>query len=133
MTTPFKTELTQNRNVSGEQKYCITSPVPDKGLIHESFRKYAALVGSELNLPAFFTPQESEFALQVERGLAFAAQMVKAQQTDMDYVGRLMEVASRPGLREMRVIERFGIQRPVYRPLLIYAWLTAFELRYETL
>jgi len=38
-----------------------------------------------------------------------------------------------PQLHELSIVDRIGHQRPLYRPLLVYAWLMAFRIRYETL
>ncbi len=70
---------------------------------------------------------ESASAVQVERGI------VLARPDDVASVERLIELSSSLRLADLAVIDASGSHRPVYRPLLVYAWLSAFRRSYETL
>jgi len=48
-------------------------------------------------------------------------------------VERLIEITRGGRLDTIAIVDRLGHHRPIYRPLLIYAWLSAFSLRYEDL
>ena len=100
----------------------------------ERLRRFERLVQAQIVLPSAFTPvTESQFAIQAERGLVLPAELIGSAVADETLVGRLIEIAARHRLDEMLVLDAAGQQRKVYRPLLVYAWLTAFQLRYETL
>src|SRR5438552_274821 len=101
------------------------------------FRRYAQLIESQLTASAAavtFTPSaESTSAVQVERGLVLPYCFTEASRDDAALLDRLIELSRWPRAAEVAVVDAAGHHRPVYRPLLIYAWLVAFRLRYETL
>jgi hypothetical protein len=102
--------------------------------VRERLTRFAGLVQAELMLPEELRmAAESQFALQVERGLVLPIAVIGSGISEEPYVQRLIELANLPHLGEMLVVDASGQQRKVYRPLLIYAWLTAFQLRYESL
>ena len=81
----------------------------------------------EANLEA-----ENAELVQVERGAVLHAAMTTNPMRD-HWVERLVVLALAGGERHVKVVDRLGHQRAVYRPLLIYAWLLAFKLEYERL
>ncbi len=73
-------------------------------------------------------------ALQVERGLVYPAALSNPASTNLPrYVDRLTDLTSFPRAEAMKIVDQHQHTRPVYRPLLLYAWLQAFRLAYETL
>jgi hypothetical protein len=99
------------------------------------FRRYAGLIRSSLaNAGAFAPEAESATAVQVERGVVFAQAMIDPRTPDLgSRVNRLIELSTSDRLTSMAVVDRSGHHRPVYRGLLVYSWLQAFGLVYETL
>jgi hypothetical protein len=51
---------------------------------------------------------------------------------DESAVGRLIELSTSDRLSEINVLDSTGHHRPVYRGLLVYSWLQAYQLLYET-
>src|SRR2546430_6515558 len=104
----------------------IITPVPDTADLLARFTKYhhliESLMRSSLRSPSL--DAESATAIQVERGSIIAG-------GDAALVERLIEVAKSERLSTMAVIDSAGHLRPVYRPLLVYAWLCAFRAQYE--
>jgi len=102
----------------------------DAPAILDSFRRYAALIRERVGTVfPFSAEREGADAVQVERGVVFPAALTNAGLLP-PYVDRLLEVG---GLLPVTVVDRGGQQRPVYRSLLVYAWLQAFRAAYETL
>ncbi len=99
------------------------------------FRRYAALLDSMIPADAAFSPTtESATSIQVERGMVFPRAMKGASESgDGGLVERLIEVTSTGTIDRLAVVDRGGHHRPVYRPLLVYSWLQAFRIMYETL
>lgn len=96
------------------------------------FRRYAALLESMIPAePAFASTAEGATSIQVERGVVFPRVMKGAG--DGGLVERLIEVTSTGAIERLVVVDRAGHHRPVYRPLLVYCWLQAFRIVYETL
>lgn len=81
--------------------------------------------------PAFFPSAESATSIQVERGIVLPR--VMKGQTDGGVIERLIGVTSTAPIARLAVVDRGGHHRPVYRPLLVYCWLQAFRIVYETL
>jgi hypothetical protein len=98
------------------------------------FRRYERLLRAALpaTLP-FQSTSESATAVQVERGLVFPAAMRAVDASLSPYVDRLLELSGSDRLPGLAVIDGGAHHRPVYRPLLVYSWLQAFRIVYETL
>jgi hypothetical protein len=105
----------------------------------DAFRRYADLIAPMLTTPATFAARaETASTVQVERGGALLAAAVGASSAGAadDHVEpaeRLIELANAAVLDRLTVVDARGHARAVYLPLLVYAWLTTFRLRYETL
>jgi hypothetical protein len=98
-----------------------------------SFRRYAELIRPMLDEAADFSPQaESATAIQVERGIIFPL-LMKNPSGQFNAAERLIEISTSDRLSAIAVIDRSGHHRPIYRGLLVYSWLRAFGLIYETL
>ena len=81
---------------------------------------------------------EAPATIQVERGGALLASAVAGNTAGIDVaaVDRLVELATTAtpaDLAQVAVVDAAGHARPVYRPLLIYAWLLSYRVGYETL
>jgi len=97
-------------------------------------RRYREIVRSLMSPTSAFQPEsESGTAVQVERGTVFAMLLIDRGEKDMSRVERLIELSRSPRLTHIAVVDRTGHHRPIYRPLLTYAWLQAFRMSYETL
>jgi hypothetical protein len=106
----------------------------DAGDWLESFRRYAQMLRSAIPAqPLFAATVESATGVQVERGVVLPAAMTSRDANFAPYVGRLLELSGSDRLPALAIIDREGHHRPAYRPLLVYAWLQAFRLVYETL
>jgi hypothetical protein len=92
--------------------------------------KYDAIVADLLHdAPPLEFARGTAMAVQVERGAALFRDAADTAAAD-----RLIELSARPELLEgVAVIDAAGHARPVYRPLLIYAWLMAYRQAYESL
>ena len=104
----------------------------------QTFRKYAALVTGALNARAgdsFRPAAEGDTAVQVERGTVYAAALVGRPRdvVPVDRIDRLVRLASGGPPGAVVVVDAAGHHRPVYRPLLVYAWLQSYKLLYEVL
>lgn len=99
----------------------------------ETFARYAALIkGLGMNA-SFQTREESATAIQVERGTILSAALDDPKTIDPAIVGRLIELSRQGSLARFAVVDATGHHRPVYRALLVYAFLQSFRLAYETL
>ena len=110
--------------------------MPDAATTLADFRRYAAILESVLPAdPAFSPTAESATSIQVERGCILPQVMKNAAQPDGggSMIDRLIEVTAIGAFDRFAVVDRGGHHRPVYRPLLVYCWLQAFRLAYETL
>ncbi len=104
----------------------------DTAAILADFRRSAGLIDSMISAePSFAPTTESQTAIQVERGTVLPRVMKGA--TAEGLVERLIEVTSAGSIERFAVVDAAGHHRPVYRPLLVYCWLQAFRLSYETL
>jgi hypothetical protein len=98
------------------------------------FRRYAHLLRDALPAqPAFAPASESATGVQVERGGVFAAALKSRDANLTPYIDRLLELSSSDRLPSLAIIDQGAHHRPAYRPLLVYSWLQAFRLVYETL
>lgn len=99
--------------------------------VGQDFRRYGGLIAGMLQAPPTFEPRaESASAVQVERGIVLASLDVGSPR---DAVGRLVDLARTGRLADVQVVDAAGHARPVYRPLLIYAWLLSYKQAFETL
>ena len=98
------------------------------------FRGYGQMLRSAIPAQPVFAPTaESATGVQVERGVVFAAALKSRETIFTPYVDRLLELSGSDRLPALAIIDREGHHRPAYRPLLVYTWLQAFRLVYETL
>src|SRR5690242_9951230 len=113
--------------------------------VQQDFRRYATLIEAALpgQLP-FHARVESATSAQVERGTIYPlALRHRVDESSLERVDRLVRLAAPPQspeagsplsvLASVAVIDRSGVRRPEYRPLLVYSWLQSFRLLYETL
>ncbi len=97
-------------------------------------RRYAQLLASLIAAPPPFAPEaEAASALQVERGVIFPLLLSDPLSTELTRVHRMIELSRLDRLAHIAIVDRTGHHRPIYRPLLVYAWLAAFRLVYESL
>jgi hypothetical protein len=102
--------------------------------LRTDFSRYARLIEDRLRDATFTPPAESATTVRIERGIVLAqALLATPPSSDMDPVDRLIELANSQRIGQIAVLDAAGHRRAVYRPLLVYAWLRAFALRYETL
>jgi hypothetical protein len=95
------------------------------------FRRYATLI-EPLLTPSPFTPtSESATAVQVERGSIFPLLLAKSPPDAR--VERLIELTRAGGLHRVAVIDAAAHHRPLYRPILVYAFIQSFRTVYEQL
>ena len=112
--------------------------MPEAAVTLEMFSRYAALIRPLIVLDESFDPSAEQAAsLQVERGelfplaLGFGPEEPEALSARAE---RLIELARYPErLGTIAVVDRRDHHRPVYRPILIYAFLQSFRLLYERL
>jgi hypothetical protein len=97
-------------------------------------KRYADLIASQLRPPfTFAAGAESATAVQVERGIVYPAALLDPASLDISPTDRLVELATSDRLASLAVVDRAGHHRPAYGSVLVYAWLQAFRLAYETL
>jgi hypothetical protein len=114
--------------------------------VQQELRRYARLI--EAALPAavpFRADAETATAVQVERGTIFPLSLLRrSDDAPLERVDRLIRLAAPPPagtelpsplpvLASIAVVDRSGVRRPEYRPLLVYACVQALRVRYETL
>lgn len=101
--------------------------------IIDDSRRYADLALHSIgNLGQFVAETENATAVQVERGTIYPL-LLKPPGAADDRVHRLIELTRSERLSSMAVVDRTGHHRPIYRSMLVYSWLKAFQLVYETL
>ncbi|HEY7090605.1 MAG TPA: hypothetical protein VH518_21075 [Tepidisphaeraceae bacterium] len=106
----------------------------DASQLITDFRRYADLIRAALGDASVCpTDAESATALQVERGIVYPMALLDPRRTEFDTAGRLIELSVSDRLPTMAIVDRSGHHRPVYRGLLVYSWLQAFGIVYETL
>ncbi|MGH7214131.1 MAG: hypothetical protein ACREIT_05150 [Tepidisphaeraceae bacterium] len=102
--------------------------------VQDVYRRYTGEVASLVaGGRAFAVEAEDLTCVQVERGSVFARGLVSQQVFEPSTVERLIELAGSPELSRVVVVDRGGHHRPAYRGLLVYAWLQAYRLVYETM
>jgi hypothetical protein len=98
------------------------------------FNRYAGIITARIaNLPAFSAQAESATAVQVERGVLYPLAMLDPTLIDVSPAARLVELSNSPRLVNIAIVDRSSHHRPAYRALLVYSWLQAFRMAYETL
>src|SRR5215208_611211 len=98
------------------------------------FRRYATLIAPILARASEFSDTaEVATAIQIERGAVLPLMLNGPNSQGLARVERLIEITRAGRLDTIAVVDRLGHHRPIYRPLLVYAWLSAFSLRYEDL
>lgn len=101
------------------------------------FRRYAEILGQMLGRSATSAgwPAEGAAAVQVERGSIYAAALrsPRLEPEDLASVEALIQLGGTSQLAEVAVVDRAGHTRQEYRGLLVYSWLQAFSIAYETL
>jgi hypothetical protein len=98
------------------------------------FRKYAGLVAGLLKGESSFSDSiESTTSIAVERGTMLPLLLDSVTTEGLARVERLIEITRAGRLETIVVVDAQGHHRPIYRPILVYAWLSAFHLRYEDL
>jgi hypothetical protein len=98
------------------------------------FRRYASILTSRVaNAPQPKLDAESATAVQIERGIVYPRALPNPAALDISPADRLIELADSPRLAQLAVVDRSGHHRPAYPPLLVYSWLQAFRIAYETL
>jgi hypothetical protein len=95
------------------------------------FHRYASLIEPLVVTPPFTAVSETATAVQVERGSVFA--QVLGRQPPDARVERLIRLTRPGGLQRVAVIDASGHHRPLYRPMLVYAFIQAFRTVYELL
>jgi hypothetical protein len=104
----------------------------DAASIQATFRRYAALIEPAIVRPISFAPEvEDARSVQVERGVVFPM-VIDGRWTDAA-AGVVDRLVGSSALADLAVVDRSGHQRPVYRALLVYAWLQAYGRVYETM
>ena len=100
----------------------------------DDFGRYAQLIKAALPAtPAFTAEAEDAHAIQVERGLFFP-RLLRDKTADVAALAQPLIAAAEMGQTpSVRIVDRLGHSRPVYKALLLYAWATAYGLAYETL
>jgi len=107
----------------------------------EAFGRYRGLIESLLRPAAadprfsFTAEREHPISVQVERGMIFPAMLIDAvpAASTLAIVEPLIAVSTAAQLASLTVADQSAHHRPLYRPLLVYSWLQAFGLAYETL
>jgi hypothetical protein len=103
--------------------------------IQSELRRYAALIEPMIARPAGFTAEaEDARSVQVERAVVFSSTLTGGWSSERaTSVNRLVELSRLTNLQDIAIVDRSGHHRPVYRGLLIYAWLQAYRLSYEAM
>jgi hypothetical protein len=97
-------------------------------------RRYAGLVKDLLKGDfSFSNSVESATSIAVERGAVLPLMLDAVTSEGLARVERLIEITRAGRLDTIAVVDAQGHHRPIYRPILVYAWLSAFHLRYEDL
>jgi hypothetical protein len=101
--------------------------------LQQSMRRYAEMI--ERQLANRVSPAIATFG--IESGLVLASAILdrKFIADNQRIVEPLIAHAHARGetVSSLTITDRLGHARPLYRPLLVYAWVSAFRLLYETL
>jgi hypothetical protein len=105
--------------------------------VQQEFRRYAQLVEAAVGATApydFVPTSERDGVVQVERGMVYNAAVAGPPAPGVAaMVEPLVRLAAGGVPPDLSVVDARGHHRPVYRPLLVYAWLQAFRPWYELL
>src|SRR2546423_1057164 len=103
--------------------------------IQQAFRRYAGLMAPRIRAAVpFVAAAESDPAVQVERGTIYPLALAgPVEEAALARVERLIRLTAGGVPPSLAVVDRAGHHRPAYRPLLVYAWIQAYRLLYETL
>ena len=104
----------------------------DAGGIVADFQRYASLIEPMTAAPSPFAPSsEAATAVQAERGSLLSLVVNKTPPDNR--VERLIELTRAGGLHRVAVIDSAAHHRPLYRPMLVYAFVQSFRIVYELL
>ena len=109
---------------------------PDTSEVLANFSRYVELVDAAMTLPegGLIPPLDTGSAVQVDRGIVLARAMKRLPwEEDARLVERLVELAPTRRIGQIAFVDSLGHHRPLYRPVTLYAWLAAYQIRYETL
>ena len=113
--------------------------------VQHELHRYAGLIEAALPREIPFQPRvETATSVQVERGTIYPLSLSRrVDESALERADRLVRLAAPPPSAEpasplpvlgsIAVVDRSGVRRPEYRPLLVYSWLQSFRLLYETL
>src|SRR4051794_23697527 len=103
--------------------------------IQNELRRYAAMIELRVARPVAFTPEaEDARSVQVERGIMFPSLVNGSWSLERaEPANRLVELSRLTELADVTIVDRSGHHRPVYRGLLVYSWLQAYRLAYESM
>jgi hypothetical protein len=109
--------------------------VADTNQLITDFRRYERIIADRLrDVPIPQPSIEAAGTVQVERGAAVLISATTSARVDAAAVDRLAELSATPDrLSQVACLDAAGHARPVYRPLMIYAWLMSYRIAYETL
>jgi hypothetical protein len=98
----------------------------------QTLGRYADLLASRLKPPIQFTATtENDQSIQVERGVIYPNALLASP--DLSSVDRLIQLSTSDRLSSFAIVDRADHHRPIYQGLLIYSWLQAYRIAYETL
>lgn len=115
--------------------HALTDATP----VQVAFQNYARVIGAAMpRLPETFVGEAEGDAqgnlVQVERAAMYAAALDRwVNDFVTSAASRLLAAAVNGPPADVRIIDRAGSGRGVYRPLLVYGWLQSFRLLYEVL
>ena len=100
----------------------------------QTLGRYADLLASRLKPPIHFAPTtETDQSIQVERGVIYPNALLASTTADLSSVDRLIQLSTSDRLSSFAIVDRADHHRPIYQGLLIYSWLQAYRIAYETL
>src|SRR5947209_2761207 len=101
----------------------------DPTRMQNEIRRYAALIEPMLPRATGFTAEaEDARSIQVERAIVFPSLLNGGWSAErVTPINRLVELSRLSNLQDIAIVDRSGHHRPVYRGLLIYAWLQAYR------
>jgi hypothetical protein len=111
----------------------ITPRMSDHATLLADFRRLADGIRARLAAPASFEAAvEDAMSVQIERGIVYRDAVLR-EAVRNELVERLIELSNSDRLATTVVVDSSGHHRPVYRAMLVFAWLSAYQLYYETL
>ena len=107
----------------------------DAAALQRDFRRYEQIIYPLISsISPFVAQAEDAMTVQVERGIILPSLLARQWGGDaVAPIQRLIDLSRFAGMKEITVVDRGGHHRAIYRPLLIYAWLQAYRLAYETM